>query len=148
MNTNKYIYEYTYTDTFIKICKNRFQVRIGDDAHSQKDCAASASNCNNPNLFEIGRVLVHPNYDQPKYANDIALLRLRSQSERNPLLLLLSNANAPPKSSYLIGPITFTPICLPLNETTALADRLIGQTGVVAGWSSNAESTFLFRRKF
>lgn len=91
---------------------------------------------------------MHPNYDQPKYANDIALLRLRSQSERHPLLVLLSNANAPPKSSYLIGPITFTPICLPLNETTALADRLIGQTGVVAGWSSNAESTFFFRENF
>lgn len=69
---------------------NRFQVRIGDDAHSQQDCAASAANCNNPNLFDIGRVLVHPNYDQPKYANDIALLSLRSQSERHPFFFTLS----------------------------------------------------------
>ncbi|KAL7730413.1 hypothetical protein ACLKA6_016642 [Drosophila palustris] len=93
-----------------------FQVRIGDDSPGAKDCAASAANCSNPNLFGISRVLVHPNYDQPKYANDIALLSLNSN---------LAN---------------FTPICLPLNSTSALANRLIGQMGVVAGWSTTSEN--------
>ncbi|KAH8407258.1 hypothetical protein KR222_011785, partial [Zaprionus bogoriensis] len=81
-----------------------------------EDCAASAANCSSPNLFNIERVIVHPNYDQPKYANDIALLGIRNNQSQ------------------------FTAICLPLNSTAELADRLIGQTGVVAGWSSTVES--------
>ncbi|XP_039492844.1 CLIP domain-containing serine protease 2 [Drosophila santomea] len=67
--------------------------------------------------FAIEQVIVHPNYDQPKYANDIALLRINSTNG------------------------TFTPICLPLNGSTTLGNRLIGQTGVVAGWSiGNSEN--------
>ncbi|EDW81244.2 uncharacterized protein Dwil_GK11131 [Drosophila willistoni] len=69
------------------------------------------------NIFAISQVLVHPNYDQPKYANDIALLRLNSTAGN------------------------FTPICLPTNSSAGPADRLIGQLGVAAGWSSsNPES--------
>lgn len=30
----------------------------------------------------------------------------------------------------------FTPICLPLNGSTTSGERLIGQTGVAAGWST------------
>ncbi|XP_030556490.1 transmembrane protease serine 9 [Drosophila novamexicana] len=96
-----------------------FQVRIGDDVSGAQDCSPTAANCSRPNIFDIVSVLVHPNYDQPKYANDIALLRLNNS---------LSN---------------FTPICLPLNSTAALADRLIGQMGVVAGWSTKMESMLL-----
>ncbi|KAH8265233.1 hypothetical protein KR038_001881, partial [Drosophila bunnanda] len=69
------------------------------------------------NALAISQVLVHPNYDQPRYSNDIALLRLNST----------------------VGDIT--PICLPLNNSTTLGNRLIGQTGVAAGWSTrNPES--------
>ncbi|XP_064550504.1 melanization protease 1 [Drosophila montana] len=93
-----------------------FQVRIGDDVSGAQDCSPNAANCSRPNIFDIVSVLVHPNYDQPKYANDIALLSLNNS---------LSN---------------FTPICLPLNSTAALADRLIGQMGVVAGWSTKMEN--------
>ncbi|XP_060650768.1 phenoloxidase-activating factor 3 [Drosophila nasuta] len=93
-----------------------FQVRIGDEKPGAQDCAASAANnCSAPNLFAIARVIVHPNYDQPKYANDIALLNLRTKL------------------------VSFTPICLPLNSTAALANRLIGQMGVAAGWSTTSE---------
>ncbi|XP_032579222.1 serine protease 7 isoform X1 [Drosophila sechellia] len=67
--------------------------------------------------FAIEQVIVHPNYDQPKYANDIALLRINSTNG------------------------TFTPICLPLNGPITLGNRLIGQIGVAAGWSiGNTES--------
>uniref|UniRef100_A0A6P4EC95 Proclotting enzyme n=1 Tax=Drosophila rhopaloa TaxID=1041015 RepID=A0A6P4EC95_DRORH len=62
--------------------------------------------------FAIERVIVHPNFDQPRYANDIALLRINNTDG------------------------VFTPICLPLNESTTLGNRLIGQTGVAAGWST------------
>ncbi|XP_041675109.1 CLIP domain-containing serine protease 14D [Drosophila eugracilis] len=64
------------------------------------------------NTYAIERVLVHPNYDQPRYANDIALLRINSTDG------------------------ALTPICLPLNGSTTLGNRLIGQTGVAAGWST------------
>ncbi|EDW15515.2 uncharacterized protein Dmoj_GI24876 [Drosophila mojavensis] len=93
-----------------------FQVRIGDDISSPQDCAPNTANCSKPNIFNIIRVLVHPNYDQPKYANDIALLGLSNSISK------------------------FTPICLPLNSTAALADKIIGQMGVVAGWSTKAET--------
>ncbi|XP_032596704.1 melanization protease 1 [Drosophila grimshawi] len=96
-----------------------FRVRIGDDSSSEQDCSPTASNCSRPNLFDIGRVLVHPNYDQPKYANDIALLSLNNSRGQ------------------------IMPICLPLNNTATLADRLIGQIGVVAGWSTTAENNSL-----
>ncbi|XP_017117549.1 CLIP domain-containing serine protease B9 isoform X2 [Drosophila elegans] len=62
--------------------------------------------------FAIERVIVHPNFDQPRYANDIALLRINTTNG------------------------AFTPICLPLNGSTNLGNRLIGQTGVAAGWST------------
>ncbi|KAH8311469.1 hypothetical protein KR044_006493, partial [Drosophila immigrans] len=92
-------------------------VNLVSDLEIAQDCAASAANnCSAPNLFAIGRVVVHPNYDQPKYANDIALLNLRTKLA------------------------TFTPICLPLNSTAELANRLIGQMGVVAGWSTTSET--------
>ncbi|XP_001358596.5 CLIP domain-containing serine protease 14D [Drosophila pseudoobscura] len=82
-------------------------VRLGDAPANAEDAS---------NLFAIDQVLVHPNFDQPRYANDIALLRLNSTAS------------------------TFTPICLPLNSTETLGNRLIGQTGVAAGWStSNSE---------
>ncbi|KAH8354355.1 hypothetical protein KR084_008734, partial [Drosophila pseudotakahashii] len=73
-------------------------VRLGDDGGS--------------NTFAIERVVVHRSYDQPRYANDIALLRINSTNG------------------------LFTPICLPLNGSTTLGNRLIGQTGVAAGWST------------
>ncbi|KAH8347355.1 hypothetical protein KR059_009611, partial [Drosophila kikkawai] len=70
------------------------------------------------NVLAISQVMVHPNYDQPRYANDIALLRLNNT-----------------------GGKSITPICLPLNSSTTLGNRLIGQTGVAAGWSTtNPES--------
>ncbi|KAH8243062.1 hypothetical protein KR032_004139, partial [Drosophila birchii] len=79
-------------------------VRLGD---------ADASNA-----LAISQVLVHPNYDQPRYSNDIALLRLNST----------------------VGE-SITPICLPLNSSTTLGNGLIGGTGVAAGWSTrNPES--------
>ncbi|XP_022211190.2 transmembrane protease serine 9 [Drosophila obscura] len=82
-------------------------VRLGDAPSNAEDAS---------NLFSIDQVLVHPNFDQPRYANDIALLRLNSTAS------------------------TYTPICLPLNSSEALGNRLIGQTGVAAGWStSNSE---------
>ncbi|XP_017057615.1 CLIP domain-containing serine protease 2 isoform X2 [Drosophila ficusphila] len=67
---------------------------------------------NDSNSFAIERVIVHPNYDQPKYANDIAVVRINSTNG------------------------AFTPICLPLEGSTTLGNRLIGQTGVAAGWST------------
>ncbi|BFF90851.1 CLIP domain-containing serine protease 14D [Drosophila madeirensis] len=79
-------------------------VRLGDAPASAEDAS---------NLFAIDQVLVHPNFDQPRYANDIALLRLNSTAN------------------------TFTPICLPLNSSETLGIRLIGQSGVAAGWSTS-----------
>ncbi|KAH8306288.1 hypothetical protein KR018_006174, partial [Drosophila ironensis] len=62
--------------------------------------------------FAIQERLVHPNYDQPRYSNDIALLRLNGTTG------------------------SIAPICLPLNSTPAIMQRLVGQAGVAAGWST------------
>ncbi|KAH8336529.1 hypothetical protein KR074_005956, partial [Drosophila pseudoananassae] len=100
-------------------------VRLGDgDAVSQ---------------FSIQRVVVHPNYDQPRYSNDIALLRLNSTTGKFFNLLFFSKDVY--VTPFLAG--AFTPICLPLNVSTTLREGLVGQTGVAAGWSTmNPESEY------
>ncbi|XP_065364073.1 melanization protease 1 isoform X2 [Calliphora vicina] len=73
-------------------------VRIGDDT--------------NFNDYQILETIVHPNYNEPLFNNDVALLRLAITSQSK-------------------GPLI--QICLPQNNSNTLT----GDTGVVAGWSNS-----------
>lgn len=54
-------------------------VRLGDfDTTRENECDDSGF-CVREEDFEIERIVVHPNYNQPLYSNDIALVKL-SQS--------------------------------------------------------------------
>lgn len=50
---------------------------MGDvDAEQENECNDS-NFCMQEEDFEIEKVTVHPNYNNPRYANDIALIRLK-----------------------------------------------------------------------
>ncbi|KFB53569.1 AGAP004149-PA-like protein [Anopheles sinensis] len=67
--------------------------------------------------FEIERILPHESYDTPKYANDIALVKLRETTE-----------------TYNI----ISPLCLPTDQYAPYALNLTGQMGIIAGWGSTS----------
>lgn len=60
--------------------------------------------------FDIDSIISHPNYDQPKYANDIALIKFK-------------NSNTAQRN---------IPICLPLENITDSNETF----GIVAGWNN------------
>ncbi|XP_067616853.1 CLIP domain-containing serine protease B9 isoform X2 [Eurosta solidaginis] len=63
--------------------------------------------------YQIAQVYVHPNYDQPPYANDIALVKINVEA------------------------IGYTPICLPPNVSNSVWDQLIGISAIALGWTAN-----------
>ncbi|XP_037944136.1 phenoloxidase-activating enzyme-like [Teleopsis dalmanni] len=94
-------------------------VRIGEE-QLPAECRLNANNCNSPNILQIEQVIIHPKYDEPKYANDIAILKVRIPANM---------------------PVEFGTICLPLDNTLSVDNDqiIIGTTGIVVGWSSNNE---------
>jgi gram-positive specific serine protease len=99
-------------------------VRLGElDSRSDSDCNADQSVCNPPvQDFEIERVIAHAMYDTPKYANDIALIRLR-------------------QSATALSAVS--PLCLPLDGYAGAAENLNGINGIIAGWGSMTASMWL-----
>lgn len=70
----------------------RALIRLGDvDAEQENECNDDGF-CLQEEDFEIEKIIVHPNYNNPRYANDIALIRLKqstaSSSEPNSLQFL------------------------------------------------------------
>lgn len=68
-------------------------IRLGDvDAEQENECNDDGF-CLQEEDFEIEKIIVHPNYNNPRYANDIALIRLKqstaSSSKRNNHLVRL-----------------------------------------------------------
>lgn len=62
-------------------------VRLGElDTRSDIDCD-SQTRCSQAQDFEIERIIPHSMYDTPKYANDIALIRLRRRTNSCKTLL-------------------------------------------------------------
>lgn len=55
----------------------RIYVRLGELDARTNLCDNGRSLCSEPQDFEIESVVFHEQYDSPKYANDIALIRLR-----------------------------------------------------------------------
>ncbi|XP_058812983.1 CLIP domain-containing serine protease B9 [Topomyia yanbarensis] len=89
-------------------------VRLGD-----LECnAVTDSRCRNRYQdFAIERLIPHENYDSPKYANDIALVKLQQTTETYNIL---------------------SPLCLPLDQYSDYARNLTGNTGIIAGWGSTS----------
>lgn len=52
-------------------------VRLGElDIRTDRDCDATQTKCTETQDYLIARIIAHSMYDTPKYANDIALIRL------------------------------------------------------------------------
>uniref|UniRef100_A0A182JKI8 Uncharacterized protein n=1 Tax=Anopheles atroparvus TaxID=41427 RepID=A0A182JKI8_ANOAO len=89
-------------------------IRLGDlECNTVTDTRCSARFQD----FAIERVLPHESYDMPKYANDIALVKLRETTE-----------------TYNI----ISPLCLPTDQYAPYALNLTGQMGIIAGWGSTS----------
>uniref|UniRef100_A0A182N5R5 CLIP domain-containing serine protease n=1 Tax=Anopheles dirus TaxID=7168 RepID=A0A182N5R5_9DIPT len=89
-------------------------IRLGDlecNAVTDTRCSARFQD------FAIERILPHESYDVPKYANDIALIKLRETTE-----------------TYNI----ISPLCLPTDQYAPYALNLTGQMGIIAGWGSTS----------
>uniref|UniRef100_A0A182R0N8 CLIP domain-containing serine protease n=1 Tax=Anopheles farauti TaxID=69004 RepID=A0A182R0N8_9DIPT len=89
-------------------------IRLGDlecNAVTDTRCSARFQD------FAIERILPHESYDIPKYANDIALIKLRETTE-----------------TYNI----ISPLCLPTDQYAPYALNLTGQMGIIAGWGSTS----------
>lgn len=55
-------------------------MRLGEvDANQQNECNESGV-CMEEQDFEIENTIVHPSYNKPRYANDIALVRLKQST--------------------------------------------------------------------
>lgn len=67
--------------------------------------------------FDIESIISHPNYDQPKYANDIALIKFK-------------NTNPAQRN---------IPICLPLDNSSDFNETF----GILAGWNNLPQGEFL-----
>ncbi|XP_055641631.1 CLIP domain-containing serine protease B9 [Toxorhynchites rutilus septentrionalis] len=67
--------------------------------------------------FGIERLFPHRNYDTPKYANDIAIVKLQLTAETGNIV---------------------SPLCLPMNQYSNYARNLTGSLGVIAGWGSTS----------
>lgn len=90
-------------------------VRLGElDVRTERDCNTDATRCTEAQDFEIDRITAHSMYDTPKYANDIALIRLKKTTN----------------STFI------SPLCLPIEKYLPLAGNLTGTQGIIAGWGS------------
>ncbi|XP_037030663.1 spaetzle-processing enzyme [Bradysia coprophila] len=91
-------------------------VRLGElDEKTSNICSTSGNIlCSESQDFEIESTVHHPNYDSPKYSNDIALIRLRRKS----------------KSNFI------SPLCLPMGEYADTDNDLVGKNGIIAGWGA------------
>ncbi|XP_055679603.1 phenoloxidase-activating factor 3 [Lutzomyia longipalpis] len=89
-------------------------VRLGElDTRSDIDCNAEQTRCTEAQDFEIERIIPHSMYDTPKYANDIALIRLRRRTN----------------SSFI------SPLCLPTGQYANVPQNA-DTRAIIAGWGS------------
>lgn len=52
-------------------------MRLGELDSKTNLCDNNRNLCSEPQDYEIETIMHHPSYDMPKYANDVALIRLR-----------------------------------------------------------------------
>lgn len=85
------------------------------DARTDVDCNADKKQCTESQDFEIEKIIAHNMYDTPKYANDIALIRL---------------------SRTINSPDIISPLCLPVGIYESFGKMLTGKTAIISGWGS------------
>lgn len=98
---------------------------MGDLRSSRKtNCDQDPVLCRFQQDFDIETIISHPNYDKPKYANDIALIKYK-------------NTNPAQRN---------IPICLPLQNTANYNQNL----GILAGWNKMVDGKslkiYIFRK--
>jgi hypothetical protein len=65
---------------------------LGDtDTTREGECNEDGTFCAEEKDLSIEQVIVHPNYNNPRYANDIALIRLKESTESFSKILQFNN---------------------------------------------------------
>lgn len=77
--------------------------------------------CTESQDFEIEQIIAHSLYDTPKYANDIALIRL-SRTTNSPDII--------------------SPLCLPVDTYDSAGKMLTGKSAIISGWGSTTAGSF------
>lgn len=67
-----------YSNVLINCNYVSVYVRLGELDSRTNLCDNNRNLCSEPQDYEIESVVHHSSYDMPKYANDIALIRLRN----------------------------------------------------------------------
>lgn len=122
-------------------------MRIGGVALSSNCTANNSANCTIASrVYQIAEVRVHPSYDQPKYANDIALVKIIGEASGEFIIVIILYD---PLSitflfflfqhTYIHLSADYTPICLPPNLSVSVRDQLIGSPGIALGWTADVE---------
>lgn len=118
------------------------------DSHS-RPTACERPKCPESNDYEIDWAITNPAYDTPKYANDIAVLRLRMPTAAGSLSWaskFVSNVWSIIEyvSSIPYNPVHSAPhleypssLCLPIGQYADENDDLDGGSGIVAGWGAS-----------
>lgn len=121
----------------------RIMVRLGElDVRTERDCNADGSSCIEAQDFEIDKITAHSMYDTPKYANDIALIRLKRMT--NSSKEIGYNLISQKKKLICSFPAFISPLCLPVDKYLPLGENLTGTQGIIAGWGSMTAGTIMF----
>lgn len=112
-------------------------MRLGElDAKTNNICSTSGNIlCTESQDFEIENMVHHPSYDNPKYSNDIALIRLRRKSNSSKFSVNSHIfAGYYNKNKHFLDFVS--PLCLPLGQFAETDTDLAGKNGIIAGWGA------------
>ncbi len=118
---------------------HRILVRLGElDEKTSNICSTSGNTlCTESQDFEIESVVYHPEYDNPKYANDIALIRLRRKSNSSKKTIFMVHLNCIVADfDYFVVVDFISPLCLPMGDYAETDNDLVGKNGIIAGWGA------------
>lgn len=120
----------------------RLYVRLGELDTRKNLCDNNRNLCSEPQDYEIESIVHHPGYDTPKYANDVALIRLRRTTNSSNLtysvffcLKFKLMTGFFFLNSFIILIAFISALCLPLENYEAIDKNLQQKTGIVVGWS-------------
>lgn len=105
-------------------------MRLGDfDTLRENECENGF--CVQEEDFEIEKIIVHPNYNQPLYSNDIALLKLAQPTGNTGENF--SSLNIKQNFDFIFLQDSFRPICLPVGDYVE-PSIAAGNNAIVAGF--------------
>lgn len=103
----------------------------------EQDCIGSEDDCAGPvQDIAVELEIVHPEYNKPKYANDIGLIRLVRNVMFEGLFEILSLKNSRNNTFYNFSD-HIKPICLPVTENY---QNMLHPKYIITGWGTTEKN--------